>query len=374
MKKRTIALILGLMVIFSLAVPTVAEYRNGLYVLDEKEYLKETQLRSYQSQAKALSDELNMDILYVQTYEKDLQKDAQTLNMGSRPNQIMLLDNDGTCDVALFGTACALTQEHVQQLRNAYIVMPTYSEAVSAYLEMAEEIVTDLNASGVFEQYDQTTQTSSRLVEQGNLLDDADKENILLLLNDVSERLQLDVVVVTVNGLSDKPAMEYAKTMFHDNGYGFGDQKDGVLLLIDFEKGAWCLYSNGSGSVVSTVEGQAYFSDYVEPELQAGNYENGILAFAQMFDVLESQGQNAEPQNATQPKESFPFKKYLLGSLLIGAITASGIVLSMKRKLKIGTKIALVTGKLKLSDRKDIPLYTTTTSRTKSKSAGGTSK
>ena len=144
------AIVLVVIMILSWTLPALAESRNGIYILDEKEYLTEAEWQAYQAQAKELSDRLNMDILYVQTYHKDLQTDAQSLNLGSRSNQIMLLDNDGVCDIALFGTANVLTQEHIGQLRNAYIVKPTYTEGVAAYLAAAEQIVTDLNNSGAF--------------------------------------------------------------------------------------------------------------------------------------------------------------------------------------------------------------------------------
>ena len=107
--KRVLTVLLAALLLLSLAVPALAENRNGVYILDEKEYLSEFEYQFYHNQASALSEQLNMDILYVQTYHTDLQNDAQSLNLGSRPDQIMLLDNDGTCDIALFGKAKALT-------------------------------------------------------------------------------------------------------------------------------------------------------------------------------------------------------------------------------------------------------------------------
>lgn len=369
MKKRIAALILGLLMIFPLTVPALAEIRNGVYVLDEKEYLKEAELRSYQSQAKALSDQLNMDILYVQTYDRDLQKDAQSLNMGSRPDQIMLLDNDGKCDVVLFGAACALTQEHVWQLCNAYIVKPTYTEGVAAYLETAEEIVTDLNNSGAFEMYRKMAQEPSRMMDKGDLLDRAEEEKLLEQLDEISQRHQLDVVVVTVKNLEGQAAKDYAQTLFATEGYGFGAEHDGILLLVNAEDGSWHLHTSGDGTAVYTDEVQGVFFEQVAPQLNDGAYANGFQAFATMCDDAAAREQTVSRSNtAPLPTERFPFGKYLLGALVVGALAASFVVFSMKGQLKLDKKEAGATTDLKLTVNKDIFLYSTI-SRSKGASA-----
>lgn len=362
MKKRIVALILGLLMIFPLTVPVLAEIRNGVYVLDEKEYLQEAELRSYQNRAKALSDQLNMDILYVQTYDRDLQKDAQSLNLGSRSDQIMLLDNDGKCDVVLFGAACALTREHVWQLRNAYIVKPTYTEGVAAYLETAEEIVTDLNNSGAFEMYREMAQMSSHMVDKGDLLDRAEEENLLEQLDEISHRHQLDVVVVTVKNLEGQSAEEYAQNLFEA-------EHDGILLLVNAEDGSWHLHTSGYGTAVYTDEVQGYFSEQVASYLNDGAYANGFQAFAVLCDDAVTRAQtDSQINTAPLPAERFPFGKHLLAALIVGALTASFVVFSMKRQLKLGKKEAVMTNDLKLTVNKDIFLYSTI-SRSKGASA-----
>lgn len=375
MKKRMIALLLGAILVWSFTLPTLAQPRNGLYILDEKEYLQETVWNSYQIQAKELSDELNMDILYVQTYERDLQTDAQTLNMGSRPDQIMLLDNDGMCDIVLFGAACALTEDHVQQLRDAYILKPTYTEGISAYLQTAEQIVTELNESGVLDLYRDLPQFTSRLGDQGKLLHEDEEESLLAQLDQISQQFQMDVVVVSVSGLEGQNAQDYAASIFQNNEYGMGTEHDGVLLLINAEDRSWHLHTSGHGTTVFTDEALSYVADHVAPKLREEAYSSGIQIFIDMCqNTIAKAGAPSPAGEESQPGQRFPLGKYLLISIVIGGIAASLIVFHLRRQLKSQKIETVATLEPKLTVDKDIFLYSTSTSRQKRKSGNGSAR
>ena len=375
MKKRMIALLVGVMLIWSFTLPTLAQTRNGLYILDEKEYLQESVWNSYQIQAKELSDELNMDVLYVQTYERDLKTDAQTLNMGSRPDQIMLLDNDGMCDIVLFGAACALTEDHVQQLRDAYIMKPTYTEGISAYLQTAEQIVTELNESGVLDLYRDLPEFSSRLVDRGMLLDEDEEEGLLAQLDQISQQFQMDVVVVSVNGLEGQKPQDYAASIFADHEYGLGTERNGVLLLINAEDRSWHLHTSGHGTTVFADEALSDVADQVAPKFREESYGSGIQIFIDLCRNAMTQAQTPSPSNEqTQPGQRFPLGKNLLICIAIGAIAASLIIFYLKRQLKSRKVETVVTLEPKLTVNKDIFLYSTTTSRQKRKSGNGSAR
>jgi uncharacterized protein len=335
MKKRIIHLLFALILFLNLTAPAMAENRNGVYVLDEKEYLTESECQFYQIQAEELSDELDMDILYVQTYATDLQTDAQSLNLGSRPNQIMLLDNNGTCDIALFGTAEALPQEYIQQLLDAYSLEPTYSEGVAAYLAEAEKIVADLNNSGVFEQQVEAVQPTSRVEDRAELLDAADEEILLSQLEEISQRQQLDVVVVTVNSLDGKSPMDYADDFFDYNGYGFGENHDGILLLVSMEQRDWWISTSGYGITAFTDAGLEYISECVVPKLSKGQYAKAFEIFAEKCDDFITQARTGVPYDlGHMPKEPFRFGLCLFISAFIGLFAAGCVVWSLQRQLQ----------------------------------------
>lgn len=68
-----------------------------------------------------------------------------------------------------------------------------------------------------------------RLADMADLLQESEEKALLALLDEMSERQQLDIVVVTANTLNGKTPMEYADDFYDYNDYGFGAQKDGVL-------------------------------------------------------------------------------------------------------------------------------------------------
>ena len=382
MKKRMAALLLGLILIMSLTVPAVAEIRNGVYILDEKQYLSETEYRFLQVQASTLSDALDMDILYVLTYDTDLQACAQSLNLGSRSNQIMLIENEADCEVFLFGRANVLTQEDKQKLEDAYAVAPTYLEAITPYMAAADELVSGMNATGAFDAYVEALPpedlepidgTATRVEDMAGLLSLEEQLTLQQQLDEISQRQQLDVVVVTVNGLGRRTAMEYADDFFDYNGYGYGENRDGILLLVSMEERDWWISTAGYGITAFTDAGLEYISDRVVPKLSKGRYAEAFEIFAEKCDEFMTQARTGEPYDVgNMPKEHFRFGLCLLISLVIGAFTAGCVVWRLKGQLnsvhaQTGAKNYSPLGSPQLTVNKETYLYSTMSSRPKPK-------
>ena len=335
MKKRIVALLLGLILVLSLTVPVLAENRNGVYILDEKEYLTPSEYQSLQIQASELSDELDMDILYVLTYDTELKVVAQSLNLGERSDQIMLIENEQSCEIVLFGTAQTLTQEDAQRLEEAYAVQPTYIEGVTAYLAAAEELVTELKNAGAFEEEMEPAVKQPRLVDNANLLNAAERVFLLQKLDEISQRQQLDVVVVTVDSLDGKSAMNYADDFFDYNGYGFGETHDGILLLVSMEERDWWISTTGYGITAFTDAGLEYISDCVVPKLSDGAYGKAFDIFAEKCDAFITQARSGAPYDVdNMPKEPFRLGLCLFISVIVGLFAAGCVIWSLQRQLK----------------------------------------
>ena len=74
-----------------------------------------------------------------------------------------------------------------------------------------------------------------RLVDGADLLDDSEEAGLQEKLDEISERQQFDVAVVTTDTLEGKTPQAYADDFYDYNGYGMGADKDGILLLISME-------------------------------------------------------------------------------------------------------------------------------------------
>ena len=108
-----------------------------------------------------------------------------------------------------------------------------------------------------------------RLADMADLLQESEEKALLALLDEMSERQQLDIVVVTANTLNGKTPMEYADDFYDYNDYGFGAQKDGVLLLVSMEDRDWWISTTGYGITAFTDAGITYIGEQFLPALGA---------------------------------------------------------------------------------------------------------
>ena len=61
-----------------------------------------------------------------------------------------------------------------------------------------------------------------------------EEEELEARLDEISEREQVDVIIVTTNSLEGKTAQAYADDYFIDHGYGQGEDGDGILFLVGY--------------------------------------------------------------------------------------------------------------------------------------------
>lgn len=389
MKKKILALLAGVIMLLCLIVPTFAENRNGVYILDEKCYLSETEYRYLQLQASTLSDALEVDILYVLTYDSDLESCALSLNMGKRSNQIMLIENEYRHEVILFGSAQILTDDDTQKLKEAYEMKPTFLEGIDAYLGAADELVSELNETGAFSGYDEQTfhdpsdimiSTGTRVEDFAGLLSSSERIVLQKQFDEISRRQQLDIVVVTVDSLEQRSAMEYADDFFDYNGYGFGENHDGIILLVSMEERDWWISTTGYGITVFTDAGLEYIADRVVPKLSNGQYAKAFEIFGEKCDQFITQARTGEPYDVgNMPKEPFRFGLCLLISLVIGLFTAGCVVWGLKGQLitvhaQSGAKYYSLSGTPQLTTNKETYLYSTMSSRPRPKYGEGSSR
>lgn len=95
----------------------------------------------------------------------------------------------------------------------------------------------------------------ARLVDEAGLLSPDEAARLEALLDQYSEELEFDIVVVTTSDLQGKSPARYADDYFDYKGYGYGSNKNGALFL---------RYINGSQKEVwisTTGEGIDAISD-----------------------------------------------------------------------------------------------------------------
>ena len=174
-----------------------------------------------------------------------------------------------------------------------------------------------------------------RLVDNADLVTDSEESALISKLDEISERQQVDIVIVTADSLDGKTPVEYADDFYDYNGYGIGSGRDGVLLLVSMEYSDWWMSTCGYGITAITDAGIEYISDEFVPYLSSGDYLEAFTAYADLCDEFFGQALSGQPYDiGHMPKGTFGFAKNLLVALIIGfvvALIATGV---MKGKLK----------------------------------------
>ncbi len=170
-----------------------------------------------------------------------------------------------------------------------------------------------------------------RLVDKAELLSDSEKTELLYILDEISERQQVDIIVLTVPSLEGASPVEYADNFYDNNDYGFGDNHDGILFLISMEERDWYISTTGYGITAVTDENIEYMSEYFLYDLSEGEYLKAFTTFAELCDYFITQSQYTG-DNA--PKEPYWFVGNFVITFGIGFIISLIVTGGMKRKLK----------------------------------------
>lgn len=214
---------------------------------------------------------------------------------------------------------------------------------------------------------------AARLVDMADLLDESEEDKLLAKLNEISVRQQLDIVVVTTDTLGGKTPMEYADDFYDENDYGFGSERDGILLLVSMEDRDWRISTTGYGITVFTDAGMDYLSKQFLPYLSDGDYVGAFQKFATECDDFITQAKAGQPYDTyNYPKEPFAFGYHMGISLLIGFVSALVITLLMKSKMKSvrfqpAAAEYIKNGSMRVTESRDLFLYSHVDRRAKPK-------
>jgi uncharacterized protein len=214
-----------------------------------------------------------------------------------------------------------------------------------------------------------------RLVDQADLLTDAQEASLLSKLDSISNRQGMDVVVVTSDTLDGKSPMAYADDFYDYNGYA----EDGILLLVSMEDSDWWISTAGYGITAFTDAGIEYLGDRFVPSLSDCDYAGAFEIYADHCDEFITQAKTGDPYDTHNlPKEPFDFLLNLAVSFVIGLVIAAIATAVMKGKLKsvrvqAGASGYVKTGSMNVTHRQDLFLYRDVNRTAKPKDSSGSS-
>lgn len=217
-----------------------------------------------------------------------------------------------------------------------------------------------------------------RLQDMAELLTPEERAYLTDMLDEISERQELEVTIATTDALYGSTVAEYADDLYDECRFGYGADKDGLLLLISMEERDWYISTCGYGITAFTDAGIEYIGKQIRSDLSAGSYAAAFQSYAELCDDFITQAKSGTPYNKSNlPREPLSLV-WIPIALVVGFVIAKIIVGNMKGKLKTVRKQAAANsyvkdGSMSITDSRDLFLYHTVTRSEKPKSSSSSS-
>ena len=198
------------------------------------------------------------------------------------------------------------------------------------------------------------------LVDDADILTSSEERRLEKKLEEASETCNMDIAIVTVDGIDSYSIERYTEDYYDDNGYA----DDGVMLLIDMDERQWCITAVGTGEDVFTSSVIDTIGNLMEEDLEKGDY---AAAFETYIDKC-----------IYYVEKPFEAGTSLLIGLVIGLIVAlivTGIWRAQLKSVRPQAAAAnyLKPGSLLITGSQDLYLYSTVTKVKRQQSSSGSS-
>lgn len=379
MSKKISSFILALILLVSAFAAGSAAAAGYDYILDEEGVLSGSQLEKLNDTANNIYRQTGVDVILKLTsgLEGDdiIAYSEEIDGLGSGSENCIVLAIGLEWYVYYTGSVGEFMNDDIEQeLFDAYFEEETYAGGIDAYLRKANELI--LNNLDIESAPTDVTGTDedpdgkrSRLVDFAGLLTQEEFESLEDLLDSVSKNKKIDIVICTVDSTDGKSVEAYADDMFDYAGYGYGADRDGVLLLISMEGRDWHVSTHGFGKKAFSVSKIQDIGGQIRGDLSSGKYFSAFYTFVELCgETIDNARSGAGPLSLL----------WIPISLVIGFIIALIVVGAMKSKLKTVRSQAaancyVVPGSMVVTDNLDLFLYSsvTRTERPKEKDDSG---
>ena len=176
-----------------------------------------------------------------------------------------------------------------------------------------------------------------RMNDSANVLTEDEDNELEDALEELSLRQSFDVVIATIESLEsvDYTSMEeYADDLYDFCQFGYGADRDGVLLLVSVGDRKWHISTCGYGITAFTDAGIQYLGEQMTPDMADGDYAAAFRTFVQWSDAYIDAARSGRPYDVKNlPREPLSLM-YLFLAVGIGLVLAWVVVGVMKSRLR----------------------------------------
>ena len=204
-----------------------------------------------------------------------------------------------------------------------------------------------------------------RVVDQADLLSSDEEAALSREIQQMQGELNLDIVIVTTYGTGSKSVQAYADDYYDNNGYGYGEDNSGILLLLDMDAREWYMSTCGEAIQIFSDNDLDELGEEIVDYLSDGDYYG---AFDRWLEEL--------PEYVEEYREGSSIFSHLPLALAIGLIAASITILVMRSsmntaRLQKGAVNYMAEGSFQLRQRSDVFLYSQLSRVPRPKNNGG---
>ena len=350
MKKKIMSIILTIVLCFSFAISASAESKAIDFVIDEFDNLATEELNELNELALYIYQQTGVGIFFVYTVTDPLGDYDFADLTGGMEDYVVMIENDTSWLVCKGGMGEEIDTAAEDELRAVYDAEETYVGGVREFL----------NAAALYFPYiTDTPEGDILMVEEYLVFDDADllsdEEELALTekLSEISGTYNAQIVVCTINSMDGGDIDEFLEYIYDYMEFGYGENRDGVLLLVCMDPREYRILSNGFAGVAIDSGDIDSIGDVIVSDLSDGDYTAAFDAFADQCGYYLDGYINGFP---------FNFGKNLLICLIIGIVAGVVVAFVLKGQLKTVRKqnqanVYVKSGSMQVTVHNDFFLY-----------------
>lgn len=321
MTKRMICTILALVLCFSLAISVSAEEKETAFVVDELGYLTDDGIAALNNLGSVYYDMTGVGIFFVYTKAESLEDYDVEAILNGITDYVIMMENETSWYVHVGGKGEIIDVAAEDALRAAYDADETYVGGVGAYMDAAVLYFPELTAA---------TEAAAReneefLYDEADLLTDSEETALVEKLTEISHATNAQIVIATIASMDGGDIDSFVDYLYDSMGFGYGENHDGVLLLVCMDPREYRILSNGYAGTAIGPDQIDTLCDFMETYLPNGHYVAAFNSFADQCGEFLEYYQMGSP---------FKVGKNLVISLIIGIIAGLIVVFILKGQLK----------------------------------------
>ena len=168
------------------------------------------------------------------------------------------------------------------------------------------------------------------IVDEAGYLMQSELAELSERLNKVREEYDFEVAIYTESDMTSETAEASADDIYDYQGYGAGENDDGILLYICSDTREYHFTTHGKGLEYFNSNGLNYLESKVIPYLSDNDYYEAFEIYIETTEELLQMAKDGKPYNEKQYST-----KYMIGVIVVCLIAPLFIAFwMMKRKLK----------------------------------------